>query len=85
MTTSRAIQQLIRLTVGLPLIVAPLLLTATSAAHANPDPAGVCAAVTVAAGYTCMPDPKQCFTTPCPQYTVVPSKPSDSAMPRLLT
>ncbi|KAJ3036222.1 hypothetical protein HDV00_002976 [Rhizophlyctis rosea] len=31
-----------------------------------------CAAATCESGYECQEDPKQCFTTPCPQYTCVP-------------
>ncbi|WP_329439319.1 hypothetical protein OG906_01915 [Streptomyces sp. NBC_01426] len=70
---SRTTQRLIELTVGLPLIAAPLLLTATSSAYADPGP-GVdpCATVVVPEGFTCLPEPKQCITTPCPQYTIVP-------------
>ncbi|AWZ06238.1 MULTISPECIES: hypothetical protein [unclassified Streptomyces] len=72
MTEARTIQRLIRLAAGLPLVLAPLLLT-TSPAHGDPTPtASPCAAVTVPEGHACVPDPKQCFTTPCPQYTVVP-------------
>lgn len=33
--------------------------------------AGPCASVSVPFGYVCVPAPKQCFTTPCPQYDLV--------------
>lgn len=78
MSPSRMLHRAARFTAGLPLIVAPLLLTATGPAHADPEPAvSPCAAVSVPEGYTCVPDPKQCFTTPCPQYTIVPSMATD--------
>ncbi|MCT9932278.1 hypothetical protein N5079_18925 [Planotetraspora sp. A-T 1434] len=36
------------------------------------DPASACAAVLCPAGTMCVPSPKQCFTTPCPQVDCVP-------------
>ncbi|MER5727301.1 hypothetical protein ABT084_02895 [Streptomyces sp. NPDC002138] len=77
MTTSRTARRLARFTAGLPLIAAPLLLAAASAAHASPEPpVDSCAAVTVPEGHACVPEPKQCITTPCPQYTIVPAEPA---------
>ena len=66
---------LARLSAGLPLFFAPLLLVATGPTHESDlmPSAEVCAGVEVPAGYTCEPAPKQCFTTPCPQYAVVPA------------
>lgn len=37
-----------------------------------PAQAGPCASVAAPTGYVCVPAPKQCITTPCPQYDVVP-------------
>ncbi|MEU0477789.1 hypothetical protein ABZ260_01195 [Streptosporangium sp. NPDC006013] len=36
------------------------------------DPGSPCAAVNCGPGRVCVPSPKQCFTTPCPQYDCVP-------------
>jgi len=41
-------------------------------AMCTPDGTSSCAAVMCAQGYTCVPAPKQCFTTPCPQFDCVP-------------
>ncbi|WP_405496518.1 hypothetical protein [Streptomyces sp. NBC_00096] len=93
MTNFRTIHRLARLRVGLPLIVAPLLLltaataTATAAGttagtYAEPvPPVDACAGITVPLGYACVPEPKQCFTTPCPQYALVPVCADDPALP----
>lgn len=37
--------------------------------------AGPCASVPAPLGYVCVPAPKQCFTTPCPQYDLVALSP----------
>lgn len=37
--------------------------------------AGPCASVPAPLGYVCVPAPKQCFTTPCPQYALVALSP----------
>ncbi|HEY9327450.1 MAG TPA: hypothetical protein VIS09_04280 [Streptomyces sp.] len=37
--------------------------------------AGPCASVSAPFGYVCVPAPKQCFTTPCPQYDLVALSP----------
>ncbi|GAA0391519.1 hypothetical protein GCM10009530_48520 [Microbispora corallina] len=41
-------------------------------------PGSPCAAVDCGPGRVCVPSPKQCFTTPCPQYDCVPA----SSVPR---
>ncbi|MER5890700.1 hypothetical protein ABT160_43325 [Streptomyces sp. NPDC001941] len=62
------------------LLALPLLATAAPAAVAA-SPAttasapGPCRGVPVPAGYRCVPEPKQCFTTPCPQYRLEPVGP----------
>ncbi|MFD9500622.1 hypothetical protein [Streptomyces sp. NPDC060035] len=72
MTTLRMPPRIARLAAALPLIAVPLLFTA-GPAHAVPEPsANPCAAVTVPEGHICLPEPKYCITTPCPQYAVVP-------------
>ncbi|MEN3534224.1 hypothetical protein AAH991_03840 [Microbispora sp. ZYX-F-249] len=42
------------------------------------SPGSPCAAVDCGPGRVCVPSPKQCFTTPCPQYDCVPA----SSVPR---
>ncbi|GAB3165123.1 hypothetical protein GCM10027161_79770 [Microbispora hainanensis] len=42
------------------------------------SPGSPCAAVNCGPGRVCVPSPKQCFTTPCPQYDCVPA----SSVPR---
>lgn len=37
------------------------------------SPGSPCAAVDCGPGRVCVPSPKQCFTTPCPQYDCVPA------------
>lgn len=37
--------------------------------------AGPCASVSAPLGHLCVPAPKQCFTTPCPQYDLVALSP----------
>lgn len=44
---------------------------AAAAGTSAPSPAGPCTAVTAPLGYACVPAPKQCVTTPCPQYDLV--------------
>ena len=55
-------------------MAASLLLAATGPAYGSEPvpPYGACVGVAVPAGYTCVDSPKQCFTTPCPQYDLVP-------------
>jgi hypothetical protein len=73
MTSSSTKCRLGRLAACLPLIVAPLLLAATSPVYAEPGRStDLCAGVAVSPGYTCVPSPKQCFRAPCPQYDLVP-------------
>lgn len=40
-----------------------------------PSHASPCAFVAAPTGYVCVPAPKQCITTPCPQYDIVPLLP----------
>lgn len=42
-----------------------------AAEHFSRAQAGPCASVSAPLGYVCVPAPKQCFTTPCPQYDLV--------------
>lgn len=72
--TTRALR---RFAAGLPLIAVPLLLSATTSVYADPEPSrsAPCAAVSVPAGYQCVPEPKQCLVAPCPQYAIVPIAP----------
>ncbi|CAM5303767.1 hypothetical protein SAVIM338S_00486 [Streptomyces avidinii] len=74
---------LARLVAGLPLIVAPLLLTAGGPAYADPEPqlGNPCAAVSVPLGHRCVPEPKQCFVPPCPQYAIIPVSPLSPLIP----
>ncbi|MEZ0075349.1 hypothetical protein [Planotetraspora sp. GP83] len=48
------------------------------------DPATPCAAVLCPAGTMCVPSPKQCFTTPCPQVDCVPVTRPTAVTPRAL-
>lgn len=74
---------------GLSLLVAPLLFTAVGTARADPPPPpyagsarlGPCDVVKPAAGFVCVPAPKQCLTAPCPQYDLVPAVPGPDAAP----
>ncbi|MCY0949819.1 hypothetical protein [Streptomyces sp. H27-S2] len=75
----------------LSLFVVPLLFTAVSTARADPQPpappsadtiaASPCDLVRPAAGFVCVPAPKQCFTAPCPQYDIVPAVPGPVTEP----
>ncbi|MER5872901.1 hypothetical protein [Streptomyces sp. NPDC002044] len=75
----------------LSLVVAPLLFAAVSTARADSWPpappssdtvaASPCDVVRPAAGFVCVPAPKQCFTAPCPQYAIVPAVPGPVTEP----
>lgn len=58
---------------------AALTLALTAPAHAAPtgppSPFNPCAGTVAPFGHVCVPSPKQCFTTPCPQYAFVPVLP----------
>ncbi|MEV7404561.1 hypothetical protein AB0N93_29750 [Streptomyces sp. NPDC091267] len=61
----------------------PLALTGPvyGAEASTGSPAGPCADVVVPLGSACVPSPKQCFTTPCYQYDIVPLLPSHTPWP----
>ncbi|MFJ7194143.1 MULTISPECIES: hypothetical protein [unclassified Streptomyces] len=67
------IENLLRAATAVALTALPL--TPASPAFAGQRPlspqASPCAAVVAPAGRVCVPSPKQCFTTPCPQYDLV--------------
>ncbi|MEV0913189.1 hypothetical protein AB0I93_02675 [Streptomyces sp. NPDC049967] len=73
---------------GAPVALAALTLTPTGPAHAVDGSAAhranPCATVIAPLGSVCVPAPKQCFTTPCYQYDIVPilSVPWPPAGPR---
>ncbi|MFE6973151.1 hypothetical protein [Streptomyces sp. NPDC057682] len=64
---------------------AAAVLALTGAAHAAPagppSPLTPCAGTVAPFGYVCVPSPKQCFTTPCPQYAFVPVLPGRRTEP----
>ncbi|MET8176159.1 hypothetical protein [Streptomyces clavifer] len=76
MKQTRTPGALARFSAGLPLFVVALLLTTGGPVHGSHPPPAVegCAGIEVPDGYTCEPAPKQCFTTPCPQYALVPQE-----------
>lgn len=72
------INNLLRAASALALTALPLGLAdlANAAEGSAPSQAGQCAAVTAPTGYVCVPAPKQCITTPCPQYDLVALAPA---------
>ncbi|MEU1352061.1 hypothetical protein [Streptomyces sp. NPDC005795] len=67
------INHLLRAASTVALTTLPLALAgpANAAEGSIPSQAAPCAAVTAPVGYVCVPAPKQCITTPCPQYDLV--------------
>lgn len=67
------INDLLRAAPALALTALSLALAGPAAAAGTsaPSPTGPCTTVTSPIGYACVPAPKQCITTPCPQYDLV--------------
>ncbi|MES9592859.1 hypothetical protein ABZ776_33685 [Streptomyces sp. NPDC007076] len=67
------IQNLLRTATAVALTALPLTMASPALAGERSLAPGSspCSAVVVPAGQFCVPSPKQCFTTPCPQYDLV--------------
>ncbi|GAA2426662.1 hypothetical protein GCM10010433_28290 [Streptomyces pulveraceus] len=82
------IQNLLRTATAVALTTLPLTMASPALAgeRSSAPRASPCSAVVAPAGQFCVPSPKQCFTTPCPQYDLVaipfyPLPPDGGAMP----
>lgn len=74
---SFVINHLLRAASAVALTALPLILATpakTAEGFTSPQ-AAPCASVTAPTGYVCVPAPKQCITTPCPQYDFVALSP----------
>ncbi|MEV8107250.1 hypothetical protein [Streptomyces sp. NPDC088135] len=67
------IQNLLRTATAVALTALPLTMASQALAgeRSYVPQASPCSAVVAPAGQFCVPSPKQCFTTPCPQYDLV--------------